>query len=273
MAKKDIEAKKEESKAVMNLDDMDIDDGLDEVSKDDIIIPRLKLMQSNSEMVTEEGVPPGKIADTVTAEFFDKVRILPLKFSKRIVHRAEGGKGELFGEIIGSYGPEDAGKAPIDIRNMFSPQGYYSQDAEKRKMYTLVFSILALNISSVVANTKDLKDKDPAEIANPENIVVMNFINTNLKPAQQIISTMKKKRMKLFQVIYEINVQSKKNNKGSWYVLSPTIMKFLMPDVEHDARILQAVISLIREFQKFDAKDYVEAEAEDISSEIEDGNM
>ena len=103
--KKSTAITKKEAAAIAQYDYDQDDLGYDQDSANDILIPRLKLMQPNSpELDTIDGAKPGMILNTVTQELMDEVIINVAKTEKKYVEWTPKDKG---GGFVGDYAIND----------------------------------------------------------------------------------------------------------------------------------------------------------------------
>jgi hypothetical protein len=265
--KKEITEKKEKNELIEQMNEHT--DGLEDTGLDDLMIPRMKLLQPNSEPVLEnKEFDAGTYLNTVTNETEESFVFLPLRFSKYIMEREPAPKGQLFGPVMNTYRPGDEREFP-HIRGLFSPQGYYAQSKEDQKRLTLIYTMFGVNINDVIDEAKDIAKLTPEDVSDPGKLCVVNFINTNLQSCKKLITQAKFTKKKLWRTVFNMEVKLKKNDQGTWYVMNPQLMGTL----QDDNPALKGVNELLVAFEDLSTARYAEEETEEIGEEIDSDNM
>ena len=229
-----------------------VNDGLEEVTVDDLFIPRFKLLQPLSKILMEEGFSgrAGQFVNTLTKECIDKFYFIPLQFSKYVIER------DIQGKVAEIY----MCNALLQNREMCNERWHYNISEAEQKKYTLVYSIIALKIE------EDINDAD--EIVNLSNLFIMNFVKTNIAKAKQILTVVKLSgqnaktpRPYLCNFIFADSSEKKTNDKGTWYVHKPVMFRFTPED------IVERALSLIACLKQDAAKDAVKKEGQEYADE------
>ena len=83
--------KKQETAEIVALDadlfEQDAGQGLGELGAEDVSIPFIKIVQSNSKDIIKAGAKPGDIYNNATNQFFDGatgVRVIPCSYNRRL---------------------------------------------------------------------------------------------------------------------------------------------------------------------------------------------
>jgi len=63
-------------------------EGLEGLDQGDLIIPRLSIVQPTSDVATDGDVPPGSFYDNLSGEYYEELKIVPLRFGRgRLLYR------------------------------------------------------------------------------------------------------------------------------------------------------------------------------------------
>jgi len=178
--------------------------GTEEESTEDMVIPRLRLLQSVSTEVEEEGSKPGKIRHSLSGEEWDKLEVIPLFIRKsRICFDPENMKG----------GPKcfapDANKnrsGQICLEECPFDEAWNWKEKEPPRC-DLVRSFPSL----ILKEGKLTKGMDFA---------AMNFVKSSTPAATTLVYLRQKSGEPYWNYVYELTTQTKKFPKGMAYVFN-----------------------------------------------------
>ena len=162
----------------------------DNVSQEDLLLPRIELTQALSPSVTAGDVRPGVLLNSVTKEELgNEITIIPIILEKNWIHwipREEGG-----GMLWKSSNPSDP---RVIAESMWGPNG-------EKPTCTVYMNYLCI-------------------IEGETMPVVVSFSVTSLTPGKQIYTTHKTYGGDLFARKYILSSKSKTNTKGTFFVLN-----------------------------------------------------
>ena len=76
---------KKEEKALVKINmEEDKNQGMENLTKDDLSIPFFKILQSNSPEVVEGNIKPGMIVNSASGEAFKEMEVIPCGLSKTV---------------------------------------------------------------------------------------------------------------------------------------------------------------------------------------------
>ena len=189
--------------------------GLESIGKDDLAIPFLTILQSNSPQLTEDkSLRPGMVYDTVLKKGFEEVLVVPCNYEKQYVEwtpREQGGgliatHSNMDGiELLKSCKKDDKGKDILPNGNLLVPTAVYY----------------------VVYMSEELDGDMPSSKA------IISMTSTSLKKSRRWNSVMAGITMRgkegqpftppLFSHIYRATTTGEKNVHGSWYTWDITM--------------------------------------------------
>jgi len=122
---------KKEEKALMKIKmEEDQNQGMENITKDDLSIPFFKILQSNSPEVVEGDVKPGMIVNSASGEAFKEMEVIPCGYQKQFIEwtprESGGGLKAVYNVLEGtdlmkSCTKNDKGKDILDNGNLLVP--------------------------------------------------------------------------------------------------------------------------------------------------------
>ena len=220
-------------------------EGLENVTKDDLSFPFLKLLQSTSPEVTAEdsNAKAGEFLNSVTMENYGReVKVILCSYKHQYNHWRERSQG---GGFLGAYTSADPIVAQAK-KNMiekglkgaqeYLPDGTYL-------MSTANFAVIAVNKEGKAS---------PALLA---------AASTQLAPARKLLTAASQflnaegKPYPLFARTYILSTERKTNDSGSWYVL-----KFSIGEMIQDKALFDLAVNLSKSFAAYEVKGQEETE-------------
>jgi len=175
----------------------DMNQGNENVTADDVAIPRLKLIQKGSTEFEEVGA--GVFLNTISNEAYKAPYVVNLHYSKEYAVFKDRNLGT---EFQGTFSTEDEAKAHIET--LPRPEDY--------------------NITPTARHVLLLLD-DTGEPIQP---IIYNMTGTAMQVSKmwnsQILT--KGKNGPRHGTVWQLNAKMMSNNKGSWYVPDPVYMGF-----------------------------------------------
>lgn len=165
--------------------------GTEGIEGDDLILPRLKIIQSTS-LDEEEGI--GKLKNTVTGEVFDKVIFTPITFRK----------GWL------CFDPEETHSAPIS-RCFSEPDPEDESEAAKCWRYGNWYKA-----TQKYPNCADVYEF--TVVTEDNNLCAISFKGTGVIEIKKLITIIKFRRIPFFFNMVEISTEKVKNEKGVFFI-------------------------------------------------------
>ncbi len=189
--------------------------GLESIGKDDLAIPFLTILQSNSpQLMEDKSLRPGMIYDTVLKKGFEELLVVPCNYEKQYVEwtpREQGGgliatHSSIDGiELLKACKKDDKGKDVLPNGNLLVP--------------TAVYYVIYMNVSV----------KDVVEFSK----AIISMTSTSLKKSRRWNSVMAGITMRgkegqpftppLFSHMYRTTTIGEKNVHGSWYTWDITM--------------------------------------------------
>jgi len=178
--------------------------GTEEESVEDMVIPRLRLLQSVSTEVEEGSSEPGKIRHSLSGEEWNKLQVIPLFIRKsRICFDSENMKGgpKCFSpdSIKNRSGQVCLEECPFDEA--------WNWKEKEPPQCSLVRSFPSL----ILKDGKLTKGMDFAS---------MNFVKSSTSAATTLIYLRQKSGEAYWNYVYELSTEKKKFAKGLAYVFS-----------------------------------------------------
>jgi len=223
-----------EDNAVMALEGFDAfgSQGTEEIGSSDVVMPFLKLIQSTSDEVKTSksaynpDAKPGMFLNTVTQELSEAVTIVPVLFQNRYTEWKPISEGGGFVNDFGTNPEPYEAVIPDD-------KGVRKTDAGTEMVCTPTLYALTVN-----TKTGEFTE------------VIIPFGGTNGKGIRQINSKMKAMRaknpatgnmeqLKAWFNVFELTPAVKSNEKGEWFVASPSHL-CLTPQLENAQGIVAA---------------------------------
>lgn len=177
--------------------------GLEEVSQEDVLVPRLSISQSNSPEVTKgdpkfiKGLETGHFFNSLTGEDYGvKVTLIPLFFFKQYIHfrdRKEGGGIEAVYQSAA-----DVPKGGLDFVN-----------GEKPPVTEFKCEMCLIVKDGVY---------DP---------IVASFKSTGMKTAKKWNALMRQVQLPAYARAYILDITNEKNTDGSWFGTAVTPSDFV----------------------------------------------
>lgn len=176
-------------------------EGLENVSREDLVLPRLSVCQAMSPQRKKtmpqyiEGLADGEMFNTVTKDIYgERVEVIPILYSKsRIYFRdlAAGG-GILCQSRNGIDGGTIAPTCEACPNSRFAENG----DTPKCNVF--------MNVVSMILPQRQL--------------IILSFKSTELKAARAWVTLMKSRNKPAYTQVYSVGVASQKNQKGEFFV-------------------------------------------------------
>jgi len=157
------------------------------VGNEDLILPRLELLQALSPSVVKDGATPGIIVNNLTKEDLGSPTIVPIYLTKNWIRwrpRHEGG-----GMVWRSDDPTD----PKVIE-----ESKWGADGAK-PLATAYLNFLCL-------------------VSGDSMPVIVSFCNTSYKTGRKLLTLVKMSPGHLFDSRFELSATSQTNNKGTFFV-------------------------------------------------------
>lgn len=187
--------------------------GNENVTQDDVQIPRLSVLQALSPQVeTVEGARPGLLHNSITDELYESVYLINLFYAKEF---AVFKRRNLGGGFHGTYDSLEAASAHITTLQG-NPDDY---DVSETARHTC----LLLN-----------------EKGEPQSPVQLLMKSTQLAVSRNWNSqiTLKGEGAPRFATVWELATERRSNTHGSWYVLKPEFAGYAPEALYEEAKDL-----------------------------------
>lgn len=195
--------------------------GNENVSQNDLQVPRLKLLQdlspeckkSKAEYVP--GAEPGKLLVTTTSELLDSVYVINLKYTRGFNLWK---KRELGGGLFGSFASEAEAEGHMQSNNL------------PREQYDIVET----------ADHHCLRVNPETGDVSP---IIVSFQSTGLRISNQWNTQLQLLGGDRFASIWELAVSEASNNRGTWYALQPKNMGWVNEELYNGAKETYATLA------------------------------
>lgn len=189
------------------------------IDSNDVLIPKLLVMQPMSDYVHEDKASPGDLVKYPTAEVVaktkkgDKSKLIPLTFMKTWVLSEKVGNKFEFRRV-----------EPFTAANSDAPWEFKENGVDWRRDKSLdIFCLLPQDVEGEMTERKRAADDgdymDPAKAALP---VLVSFRRTSYKAGQAIITHFAKAakfKVPAFVNMFEISAHQETNDHGTFFVL------------------------------------------------------
>jgi hypothetical protein len=183
-------------------------EGLEDIGQDDLIIPRLKIVQPTSQL--GEGVLPGTFVSNLGGEGVKQVRIVPIAIKKGRVLFEEGqdlptckSNDGLVPSVEHPVAPACARLERGRLVTLCPRAAWMGRDADPPDC-RLVYNVLALNLD---------------EGASP---FFISLKGTSCKPVKQLLSYLMMRKLSPFAMSCTMRLAETKNKLGRFYVIDFT---------------------------------------------------
>lgn len=187
-------------------------EGFNDISKDDVSIPFLIVLQPLSPQIQPgnavylEGAKAGQILNTVTGALVDHIMVVPCDYKRSFIEwvpRAKGGgfRGEHGLEMEKTFNEKinrETGKAPLDNGNDL---------VDTRSFFVLTSDMTEEGTPSVAPAMISMASTQVKVAKNWMNLI-LNYVPPGQKPGG---------RFPPWAAIYKLSTVLNKNEKGSWY--------------------------------------------------------
>jgi hypothetical protein len=213
-------------------------DGFDSISKDDVSIPFLVVLQPLSPQVQPgqpsyiEGAKAGQILQTVTGEVFDHVMVVPCDYKRSFIEWVPRNKG---GGFRGEHGLEaektfnekinrETGKAKLENEN----------DLVDTRSFFVLTSAMTEEGTQTVSPAMVAMASTQVKVAKNWMNLILNYVPPGQKPGG---------RFPPWAAIYKLSTAMQKNEKGIWYVFKVERVGFnRVPELQTAAQQFHAQI-------------------------------
>lgn len=184
--------------------DTDMPLGFEDDSAEDLIIPRIKVMQALSPEVQDQKATIGTIINSLTLEnVTDKVFVPVCKFNNNVLWRDRNdGGGIICRAADGKIGIMEDGT-----------QRYCAQ-CRKCEFDNTKKGREAIPTCTKYINFLGFFEDDPTPI-------ILSFSKTNMAEGKQMYSMAKVARQNIWNFGYKLTVTKKSNNANSWFIIKP----------------------------------------------------
>nr|DAF74768.1 MAG TPA: hypothetical protein [Caudoviricetes sp.] len=178
--------------------------GFEDDSAEDLIIPRIKVMQALSPEVQDQKATIGTIINSLTLEnITDKVFVPVCKFNNNVLWRdRNAGGGIICRAADGKIGIMEDGT-----------QRYCAQ-CRKCEFDNTKKGREAIPTCTKYINFLGFFEDDPTPI-------ILSFSKTNMAEGKQMYSMAKVARQNIWNFGYRLTVTKKSNNANSWFIIKP----------------------------------------------------
>jgi len=240
MTSKQVAKKKETGLTSYNYGDM-AGKGFEEVSKDDMVIPFLNILQTNSPQVDDDSIPEAKAGmffNTATQELYEEIVFQPVYNTKHFVEwvpRNEGGDGapvaiydvdsDVVEKAIESNGGNKYGGLTVNGNNLVETHYVYGNLLSADGKDLLDFVVLAFSSTKI----------------SPKNKWFMGMMKVHkdvpLIAHRAILGAVKQKNK--LGTFYNVVIQPL---KGTWKesLINPETQKHLLDEAVANLEMLQA---------------------------------
>lgn len=187
--------------------------GNEDVTSNDMLIPRIELLQDLSPAIDEDdekyidGAEAGQMYNTLTSEIYgDSVVIVPIFYAYVYNLWIDRKKG---GGFRGSYPTEAAAKAEIP------------RLAQEEEMREADFQVIETAINYVYALTEDGRIEEAS----------LAFAKTKLSASRKLNSLIRMAGGSRWRRAYHLKSMKKKNNKGTFYTFDVAPAGFISADL------------------------------------------
>ena len=180
-------------------------DGLEDIDREDIIIPRLRIVQPTSREATN-GVPAGSFVSNLDGSAFEQCRIVPLSWKKGRILFNEGDEkpscrsndGLMPSDRIASPVSECCAKRINGSLKTVCPSAQWLDDAPPACAQT--YQLCALNL--------DLS----------ESPFLVGFKGTSIRPVKTLISFFVQRKMPPYSYSCQMSLRKETNRRGTFFV-------------------------------------------------------
>jgi len=186
--------------------------GNESVTANDLVLPRLKVLQQLSPELDEgksqyiEGAKAGRIVNSVTHEVLESVNVINLHFDRSFNVWL---KREMGGGLVGTFPSQEAATNHL----LDAGLNVASHDIVE----TATHYVLTLN--------------DKGEITGQ---AVIDLISSGLTVSNNWNTNLKMLNAPRFASVWKLSTEKRSNTKGSWYVLKPEMAGYITEKSTYD---------------------------------------
>lgn len=178
--------------------------GAQEIDKEDKMIPRLKLMQTNSPEVEIGAAKAGDFVNSLSGMTYgDRIMFVPIVWWKSRIYWAPRDEG---GMLCNARDGMNGSNFGICMECMNKD---WNKDSDEPPKCTAIFNILA-------------------SVGN--ELVALTFCNSNYKTGKQLINLFAYKKYDIFNFQYELYSFKTSNDKGKFYIQKFKDANIVTPD-------------------------------------------
>lgn len=178
----------------------DVIPGAEEITSEDIAIPRIRLLQNLSAEIQDKktGAEPGKLIHSITGKISDTIEFIPVRLSKtRIMFDADNRTG-----------------SPLCMSrdNITGSDGTLCKDCENAQWKE--------GSPPICNQTYNYLAILPEQVGKEFLPCIISFLRTSIQAAQKLNAQVQSTRKPFWEVVWKLVPQERKFKKGAAYILN-----------------------------------------------------